>query len=1457
MKKNILVLIALTITCCSAFAKSWRVNNGTNQDINGYSSIYYFRASEFQSDDWGLSYLPIVQPDFIDLNAAMASDDVQDGDTLMLDPGCLLTTEQIVTKSVTIVGGGYFLDALPYRPARISGYLLLRADGIKIEGLTLDTYSCEVYIQACNITIERCKLREIHIGADNFNAQNTTIRQCFASYISGTGTNGQDIIQDMHSANATIENCIIASRNEYSYIGNSDSNTSDSYGITRLLSPTIRNCYIEGRILHIKDGTINNNIIINTKDCHTVMENIVEPKDFSHNVLSCASSDCVDYPDNIFLETTEAKAVITETATLFSNGGGRTFDDTYYLPAENSPAIGQASDGGDCGPFGGPDPYVLTGLPKGRPYFSDVNNAARSYTGQLELSLHAQLPLPTNGMTISRLEYFFDTDPGVGNGSAIPISSSAEVTVEKATISTAGLESGAHWLGLRARGTAGWSPTLWREVYVEPDEDSFTVDYAEYFWDDDPGYGKATPIAITPGDDIDINNLDIPVDRPSSTLHIRFRGVSHWSPTMSFAVRQSAYGLYTLDAATETSIEEAHYQNLGDALDDFAQRGISSTVTLNVTSTGAEYTLDATTAERLSQLAAITAQLTANEDPHAPKLVNFTAAANSDNCVNVNTTAEGMATVCAFFSQTAWTNVQLNINGTPYDFTPATMRMAETCCATATNPVQLTAISSNINASWKAQPHEGTMLSGFAAEGNGDLPTMTITNSGNEQDYIPYAVTLTDANGTLLCTYTYNIYVHARVGHQTFTTLEPADGSVVEPGDVTLSWNAISDATGYRIQVNNNTVTLDASQTSYVVTGVKSDITYKWKVTAIGCNDQLESQEMKFKGCILLPDLVVESIEGLPSEVLAGSNITIKATIKNQARETLNWNSWRDRFYYTIDSDDFSQAVQLTEIVHQGTVEGGSTYEDELTMQVHFAEGGQLRIFLWSNVYYSQEADYDNNLLCSATSSTILPIALNTDDATALRHIYEDLGGEGWTGTKWNTSSDKASTSNWSGVTFNTDGRVTAINLQGRNLTGSLSTAVPYVETLSQLQSLNLSRNALTGDPALFLSGAAPALTNVNLSYNQIGELSAPLPLTITTPDLSCQNRKDGNYRSFPGFDTQQPLVLNLGNSMTVVLPAMATYNHTSQNFLHRPQITVWKHNATSGLNRVYGKLNWSATNDCYAFTISSYNIEVQPDEIVHLRIESGAMKDSSWPATVAMTLGDANLTGFIDVTDVQATLNYILKGNFNLSLWAANTWNSDDIINIQDIVCTVNLVLENQGEAAAARTAAVDGAFSAATSPVAPAPVAPGNQFYTSGRYLMLDATEPIAAFDVELSGVHADQVRLLLPQSDWQMQTRNTASGVRLVVFSPTGASLPVVSAQQLLKLSAAAEPLRAYASSPDALPVSVAVAGTTTGIVTVSVGSADGSGIVYDLQGRQHNGDANLNKGFYIMNGKKVKR
>lgn len=91
-------------------------------------------------------------------------------------------------------------------------------------------------------------------------------------------------------------------------------------------------------------------------------------------------------------------------------------------------------------------------------------------------------------------EYFWDADPGVGNGTPINVSNSFDSVNVNATVSTTGLSTGYHTLYVRIR-TEGnqWSLHAQQRVHIRE-----TVAAAEYFWDTDPGVGNGTAIALTP-----------------------------------------------------------------------------------------------------------------------------------------------------------------------------------------------------------------------------------------------------------------------------------------------------------------------------------------------------------------------------------------------------------------------------------------------------------------------------------------------------------------------------------------------------------------------------------------------------------------------------------------------------------------------------------------------------------------------------------------------------------------------------------------------------------------------------------------------------------------------------------------------------------------------------------------------------------------------------------------------
>jgi len=106
----------------------------------------------------------------------------------------------------------------------------------------------------------------------------------------------------------------------------------------------------------------------------------------------------------------------------------------------------------------------------------------------------------TNSADISAAEYFIDSDPGQGNGTAIPVTSGANVNFV-ISVPTASLSNGFHFLTVRTRGTTGrWGIFEARGFYITTTTTNVPdIVAAEYFFDADPGLGSGTPLPVTPG----------------------------------------------------------------------------------------------------------------------------------------------------------------------------------------------------------------------------------------------------------------------------------------------------------------------------------------------------------------------------------------------------------------------------------------------------------------------------------------------------------------------------------------------------------------------------------------------------------------------------------------------------------------------------------------------------------------------------------------------------------------------------------------------------------------------------------------------------------------------------------------------------------------------------------------------------------------------------------------------
>lgn len=100
-----------------------------------------------------------------------------------------------------------------------------------------------------------------------------------------------------------------------------------------------------------------------------------------------------------------------------------------------------------------------------------------------------------------KVEYFWDTDPGIGKGKVLQTFTGNTAQVQ-AELNAGTLSTGIHLLGLRALNGGHFSSTYYRQFYVPVAEESITR--IEYYWDKDPGVGKGRALTFTPGSVVDL-----------------------------------------------------------------------------------------------------------------------------------------------------------------------------------------------------------------------------------------------------------------------------------------------------------------------------------------------------------------------------------------------------------------------------------------------------------------------------------------------------------------------------------------------------------------------------------------------------------------------------------------------------------------------------------------------------------------------------------------------------------------------------------------------------------------------------------------------------------------------------------------------------------------------------------------------------------------------------------------
>lgn len=157
------------------------------------------------------------------------------------------------------------------------------------------------------------------------------------------------------------------------------------------------------------------------------------------------------------------------------------------------------------------------------------NNGSWSLTNTQSVFIIPTFSIPAiaGAANITKLEYFFDTDPGFGNGTSIGITPGIDITASSAAVDVSALSSGVHKLYVRARDANGsWSLTNVQSIFIlfantvfPPNPAATNITGLEYFVDTDPGFGKAHAVSITAGTDISSGLIPVDITGLSNGTH--------------------------------------------------------------------------------------------------------------------------------------------------------------------------------------------------------------------------------------------------------------------------------------------------------------------------------------------------------------------------------------------------------------------------------------------------------------------------------------------------------------------------------------------------------------------------------------------------------------------------------------------------------------------------------------------------------------------------------------------------------------------------------------------------------------------------------------------------------------------------------------------------------------------------------------------------------------------------
>lgn len=504
---------------------------------------------------------------------------------------------------------------------------------------------------------------------------------------------------------------------------------------------------------------------------------------------------------------------------------------------------------------------------------------------------------------------------------------------------------------------------------------------------------------------------------------------------------------------------------------------------------------------------------------------------------------------------------------------------------------------------------------------------------------------------------------------------------------------------------------------------------------------------------------------------------------------------------------------------------------------------------------------------------------LNATDFAVMKQLYRDLDGANWK-KPWDLSNDHRSIGKWHGVTTEGD-FITAIDLTEQGLTGELPNSV-FI--LSKLQKLNLSHNCISGNLTTILAGfddedispltelklqgnhftgdlypfasRLPQVAYLDVSFNRLTEISQPFSNAVLS---------NGNfYRGFQFVDWEtkevnlpegaDTLVVDITPGIPTVIPSSTfhLYRHEAGDYnLSFSEMYRIYHNAYGDMytsNTELVKNNEGLWN-LYSGN-SNYVFRGQKGKVI------AYTHGHPWYSYITYLLrfnwedGDVNADQTVDVGDLQSVIYYTLndsKANGQMFNFTCADTNTDNAINVLDVIGTVDYILAYEEPAGARQFGEGEGSLLA------------NNILTIDGNAIVLSNVDEVAALQLFVSGASSAQLRLGAEvEGRFSVAKRDVNGGVRLVIYSPAGRTFAPGKYQLLRDLPAGVTVTNVRLTDPQACRLGVAISDAPTAIPSVAT-ELQQEGQIFDLSGRLLSDEwENLPAGIYVIqvNGKQYK-